>query len=544
VTARTGFGRLQAYGRFVLALPGHLRRPPLPLEEAEAIVRHRLEHRAEALLDVVRRRILAYPRSPYAALLRAARCELADIQRLVGDRGVEGALLELRRAGVYVTFEQYKGRAPLICDGREVPLASDAFDNPELSAFYEGTTSGSTGRPGRFALNLEHMRALRPGLLLGLAANGAYRQPTVIWRGVPPSAGGLSWVLGSLVEGRIVERWLTPVTQAEMNPALVDRLALAGVLSAARLCGVPLPRPERVPLAHPERVAQVVAETIAAHGSCVLRSHMSGLTRVALAARAHRIDLSRALFMGSGEPTTAAKAAPILAAGARFRPTYASSETGGIGLPCAAPVDTTDVHFVADTLALIEWPRELPHGRSVGAFHLTTLLPTAPKILFNVEYDDCGIVEERACGCPLEALGYRRHLREIRSYRKLTGEGVTLAGSDALRILEEVLPARYGGSPVDYQLVEEEDPSGFTRLVLRIDPRIAGVDESDVSRVFIAALTTLGPPAGFTGAMWRQAGTLQVRREPPQVGRGGKHAPLVALGARGGAGPATARAER
>jgi hypothetical protein len=76
-------------------------------------------------------------------------------------------------------------------------------------------------------------------------------------------------------------------------------------------------------------------------------------------------------------------------------------------------------------------------------------------------------------GCALEACGYSTHLREIRSYSKLLGEGVTLIGNEMVHILEHVLPARFGGTPLDYQLSEEEDSEGLTRLYLVISPRVA-----------------------------------------------------------------------
>ena len=50
---------------------------------------------------------------------------------------------------------------------------------------------------------------------------------------------------------------------------------------------------------------------------------------------------------------------------------------------------------------------------------------------------DFGIVEQRRCGCPLDAAGYRIHLRGVRSVSKLTVEGVSLVGSEMVRILEE-----------------------------------------------------------------------------------------------------------
>src|SRR5207248_5736504 len=139
------------------------------------------------------------------------------------------------------------------------------------------------------------------------------------------------------------------------------------------------------------------------------------------------------------------------------------------------------VHFFKDGLALIQHSRPVPGAElTVDAFHFTTLLSTSPKLLLNVESDDYGLMETRSCGCPLESYGYTEHLRQIRSFRKLTGEGVTLVGSEMVHILEEVLPSRFGGSPLDYQLVEEEDEQGFTRLGLVVSPRIEIADEAAV----------------------------------------------------------------
>ena len=59
-------------------------------------------------------------------------------------------------------------------------------------------------------------------------------------------------------------------------------------------------------------------------------------------------------------------------------------------------------------------------------------------------------------------------------------EGVTLIGSDMEYILEEALPASCGGSPLDYQIVEEEDEHGFTRLTVRVHPSVAIASEQQV----------------------------------------------------------------
>jgi len=73
---------------------------------------------------------------------------------------------------------------------------------------------------------------------------------------------------------------------------------------------------------------------------------------------------------------------------------------------------------------------------------------------------------------PAGKLGYTEHLSHIGSYGKLTSEGATLIGDEMLPILEETLPARFRGSPLDYQLCEEEDDQGLSRLTVRVSPNI------------------------------------------------------------------------
>jgi hypothetical protein len=180
-----------------------------------------------------------------------------------------------------------------------------------------------------------------------------------------------------------------------------------------------------------------------------------------------------------------------------------------------------------DSLALIQRRREVPgHKAEIDAFCFTSLLPSASKILLNVESDDFGEVETRDCGCALGELGFGRHLRHVRSFRKLTGEGVTLVASEMERVLGEVLPARFGGSALDYQLLEEEDDRAFSRLSLLVDPGVSIDDEDAVIEVVLDALSGSSPAANLAQGLWRQAGTLRVRREAPRWTSRGKLLPL------------------
>jgi hypothetical protein len=231
--------------------------------------------------------------------------------------------------------------------------------------------------------------------------------------------------------------------------------------------------------------------------------------RIALAAQDEGVDLAGVTLMGGGEPATPGKVAQIVRSGARWIPSYAMSEAGHIGGACAHPASESDLHFLKDGLALIQYPRAVAGSITVDAFYFTTLLPSAPKLMLNAESDDYGVVETRSCGCPLEACGFTEHFRYIRSFSKLTGHGMTLIGSDMVRILEEVLPSRFGGSPLDYQLAEVEDERGFTRLEILVDPKVPIADEAGVVNVVLEALDA-GPRA-----LYRQAGTLRVRRAPP-----------------------------
>ncbi len=265
-----------------------------------------------------------------------------------------------------------------------------------------------------------------------------------------------------------------------------------------------------------------MARTIARSGGCHLRAYVSLLVRVSQAARAEGLDLTGAVFGGGGEPPTPAKVGEILASGARYLPSYHVTELGRIGIPCLAPVEPNDHHFCLDHLAVIQNRRTVPGTEvEVDAFLFTTLLPSAPKLAINVESDDYGVVERRACGCPWQAEGLDVHVRGIRSFSKLTGEGMTLIGSDVLRLLEEVLPARFGGSSTDYQLVETEDERGLTRLSLRVSPSVPLESESALLEALLAGLAGASPAADMARATWQAAGTLRIERsEPIWTGRG------------------------
>jgi hypothetical protein len=517
---------LKMYARFAWGLRGYLRHT-ITLEEAKAIVRQRMAEREINFLRLVEKGIFGYPRSPYLPLLKLAQVELGDIQNMVRDKGLEDTLRALRKAGVYVTFEEFKGREPIVRHGQVIPVQAHDFDNPYLRHYYHGTSGGTTGTGTRIPMDLDYLAAQTPLVMLGYAVHGVLGIPTAIGFGPLPDGTAFNISLRLARSGHVPEKWFPPFAAGGVRPSLKYHLANHFIINMARLYGTSLPRPEPVGLDQAIVVARWAADALETHGACHFICTPSMAARVCIAAQKAGLDLTGATFMCAGEPPTPAKVRTITAIGARHVPNYYFFEVGAVGWGCVHPADINDLHFFKDCLALIQYPHQVPDLEiTVDAFHFTSLLPAAPKLMLNVESDDYGVIEKRSCGCPLESYGFTEHLRYIRSFRKLTGEGVTLVGSEMIHILEEVLPAHFGGSPLDYQLLEEEDEEGFTRLSLLVSPKIEIEDEKEIIEVMMEALGRGSVAADLARVIWSQAGTLQIKRAEPIWTARGKLMPL------------------
>jgi hypothetical protein len=153
---------------------------------------------------------------------------------------------------------------------------------------------------------------------------------------------------------------------------------------------------------------------------------------------------------------------------------------------------------------------------------LSSLRQTTPFVLLNVSMGDEAVVEQRACGCPLERLGWATHLHTLRSFEKVTVGGTTCLDTDIIQVLDAVLPARFGGAPTDYQLVEEEADDGQPRLRLLVHPRIGPLDPEAVAHAFLSAIGPGSEGERIRTLLWRDAGWPGVERRPPQPTASGK----------------------
>ena len=342
---------LRMYGRFMTGLPMFLRRR-ISVEEARDTIRRGLADRDDNFLRIARRAIYDNPGSPYLKMLQMAGCEYGDLEGGVRTQGLEPALEKLRAEGVYVTFEEYKGRQPIVRNGRTIEADHTSFDNPLAVGAYEGQTGGSTGKATRVSTDLDNLRSHTAHIMMNDHVHGMIGWPKAVWKGTLPDPVGTGIFLRSSLYDEIPDRWFTPVTRDHYTAPLRFRLATGYILLITRLMGRPCPWPEPLPLDRAEVIARWAADQVKAHGGAHVVVGVSLGVRICLAAAEAGIDMTGVRLLGAGEPFTAAKKAVFDRVGAHYIPIYISEDTGPMGMPCANPIEPNEQHQLADNLAL------------------------------------------------------------------------------------------------------------------------------------------------------------------------------------------------
>jgi hypothetical protein len=514
---------LAPYFRLAFAFNRYLRFPLDPRAARMAVARRHVG-REEALVQMVQASIYDAASSPYRKLLDAAGWTKDAVITLIRQEGVEGALRRLSDSGVYVTLEEFKGKRPAVRGSHTFHFTEADFDNPHLAHHLEVQSGGTRSAGTRVLVKLDFTEALAGDTAILFDEHGLWDHSQAIWL---PFGGGASVALLIYAKlGRMPVKWFSHVDGKNINP----RFRWAGRFMAmwARLFGAPLPVPQVTPLSAASVVARFMAESARAGRPVCVTTYASSAVRAALAATELGLDLHGCAFITIGEPLTDAKRRTIEASGARVIVRYAMTEAGIIGYGCGRSESSDELHLLSDNLALVQRTARVGGGGEleVEAFLYTSLLPSAPKILFNVESGDHGAVASRPCGCRLEAAGYTTHLSGIRSFEKLTGEGVTFAKSSLIRVLEETLPERFGGRATDYQLVEREEPGGLTRLELVVNPSVGTIDTAAVKETFLKEIGWGGESIKMMSLLWEQANILEVRRAAPISTKMGKVQPF------------------
>lgn len=498
-------------------------RVPVSFDEAKSIIRQRIRRRDRAFLDLVERAIFNYKRSPYLALFRSAGCELGDVQTLVSKEGIEGTLQELLKAGIYVDFDQFKGQKPVVRGGKAHLFHDADFDNPLILPHYQTTSGGSTGIPTRIMIDLEYLADRTPLWSLMFTAHNLLSSPLVFLTPYYPGIVNLQLIYAKL--GNRFLRWFATAHGGSMTYRFVSTY----LHTLLRWTGG-FPKPEFIRSEDWSRVGDSLVSMVRSGLRPCVNASPSDAIHVCLAMRERRISLHDVTFLLGYEPLTPARRKTIEETGARATLTYGFSEAGTVGLQCPQPGEVDDVHVASDAFAVIQKAGTGGEENASKALLLTTLGASTPKVMLNAEIGDYAIMNSCKCGCLFDELGYHQHLHTIRSFGKLTGGGVTFLVADLYRLVEEMLPQRFGGNMGDYQLVEEQDEQGLPQLSLYASPELKDIDERKLVSVFLAEVGKIRRHYPFMVNQWIGSGVLHVVRKKPLLTKRGKLLPVRKLG--------------
>ncbi len=495
------------------------------------LIRGQLDSRERNFLATVRQGIFENPRNPYLEMFRLAGCAYADLEQEVRRHGLVRTLEDLRRSGVFLNHDEFKGKQTIVRDGRELAAGAGAFANPTLRGGLVITSGGSRSAGTSSTSGVAHRTQREAYTALHSQELGLEGRRHVNVRPVLPAIVGVADVLHYSRLGQKVDRWFAP--GGGSADSVHYRLMTAAMVAIQRWHGLPAPFPSYLPPNDFLPAARHLARRRGEGVSCAVGCYVSHGVRVAAAALEQGLDIEGTMFLVGGEALTGAKRRVMESAGWTVYPRYFITEIGAIGFACRQMRSGNCVHLFGDSVAAIRHSRPAPFsGQTVDSLLFTTLLPCSPHILINAEMGDTAVIEPATCHCTFTGLGFRMQLRDISSYSKLTGQGITLAGADVLRLLEEKLPARFGGSPADYQLVESEGRNQ-TEIALVVSPRVSCGSEDQIRDFFLSEIRGLYGGA-LASRVWTHADGFRVTRREPFQTRAGKILPLHLLGGSAG----------
>ena len=498
-------------------------RDPITSTSAIAAVKARMQERANVFLDTLERAVFAHPGSPYRPLFDAAGFDLQAVCALVSQNGIEAALHHLSESGVYVSIEEFKGLREARRGSRTFRFSERDFHNPLVQSGFRVASGGTRSAGIRTPVPVTGLRFHAEHFAVAFAAHGLEGLPVCVWRPQFERTSLLN-VMALAAMGHTPRRWVSQLPGWRLASPDETHAYFVGINLAARFRGLKFPRRTYVPLGDEARGLAWIAEQDG-RGGCVVLTIPSAALRLALAAKKAGHLWTNTTFITAAEALTPAKAAAIAAIGSRVRTIFAFSEFGLAGYSCASPATPDEMHFCSDLVAVTARRRPADQlGSEVNALQFTSLRPDARRTLLNTETGDYGKLSTRRCGCLLESLGWTERVEEVRSFEKLNLESWAFFGTKLIDLVEERLPARFGGDPTDYQLFEHEDDAGHTRLTLLVHPRLGAVSEDAIIACIEEFLGVA--PSWVSARVYRRLGSLQVWRRAPMMTPAGKVMPL------------------
>ena len=506
--------------RLIWKLPSFLKKTIEP-SQAKAIIKQRVERRCGDFLLIIKKCIYDQPKSPYLRLLQNAGCEYGDIQNLVAETGVEGALHTLYRNGVYFTSKELRGECETVRGNVRFIMSHQKIQNPFAKRHIPVRSSGSRSRGTHIVRSLDYASDNVLQWIVSADAHNIFSTEKAVW--MVPGGITLNLLIKLSLFGPPPVRWFSQLDPHSQVLSFRYRLSSRLLGFSGRLAGVPMPGPEFVSVEDPLPVIDWIKDQIERGRTAHLYTLASSAVRLAQRAVEAGIDLRGAYFTISGEPVTKARLETIKCSGTVVTPAMGCVETGSIGIGCLLPAAPDDLHLAKDLHAVIQ------PGNSVNRTDLrsqsllfSSLRLSSPLVLLNVSVGDLATLEQRSCGCPLGDLGLDTHLYNIRSFEKLTSGGMAFQDSEVIRILEEELPERFGGGPTDYQFLEEENENGTPQLRLYVHPALGPLDENKIKKAFLEIIGKGSGADKITALLWEGGDMLTVERAAPKKTATGK----------------------
>jgi hypothetical protein len=498
----------------------------ITLGQATEEIRRLFDTRVGRFLDLARQEIFGCSPSPYRALFKRAGCEYSDLRAHVLRDGLEPTLVTLASEGVYFTSEEFKGKVDVVRGSTVFQVSPTDFERRRKSAGMAIESSGTRNTPiGTFVpLDWRAVQARADAVFYG--AHGLLSLAHAIYE--PVITGRIQALLINSKLGVTTERWFAlRVTAHGRAEEAYHRMNAHLVAALGRWFGVGIAGPRYVERGDIEPVASWIAQNKRVGRGCCIRTVVSNAVRLSRHAAESGLSLEGTVFHASGEPLTSVKKRIIEQTGARIAVRYGPGGGMGSALGCSHPEAVDDMHVPQALWTLVQRPTCLEHtDPPVYPLLMTTLHSAAPRLLLNVENGDCATLTTRDCECPLQQIGFTQHVHTVRSFEKLTSEGMNYFGAGLAKLLEGTLPLEFGGGPGDYQLVEEEDETGRTRVTLVVHPAVGALDEGPVLARLHEALAKNSRNDRFMATVWRDAGSFRIRREAPHASVRGKIQPL------------------
>lgn len=518
--SRAHYEHLRQMRRLVRPLCNFLR-DKVSLQRAEEEIRRRLDAREECFLELVRAHVYERPGTSYHRLLKHAGCDFADLRAYIRRHGLEETLHRLAGEGVYLTSEEFKGKKEVVRGTESFRVCPTEFENFGSDAGYGVQSSGTRNLPVPSFVRFEWLALRAYVTCVFFSAHDLFSYSHAMHDAILPGSGGINNLLMYSKIGIATDRWFARVIPGFKHRHHVWTTFLIVLLG--KLIGPAFPRPQFINIGTVHRIVQWILEENRRGRLCCVTAAASNATRIAKVAGEMGVFLKGTKFICVGEPLTEAKREMIERVGATGTTRYAYGGNVSIGFGCAHPVYTDEIHVNQYLLALVSHSRAVGDPRlSIHPLLCTTLDAASPRILLNVESGDYATFDKRNCGCALEKAGLALHLHRIRSFEKFTSEGVNYNYTDLFELMEKIFPTEFGGSPGDYQLVEEEDEHGQTRISLLVHPDIGKVNDE----MLLVRLRELLGDKPWHSRFWQDAGTFRVKREAPHASARGKILPL------------------